>query len=85
MYTYVILMHITATGYTRSGTSFCLEKYTYMLCMVVAYTTTCTYTLHTFVMPVVPFPLFSPIMVVLPTLLFSHYVLYVCYFVCVCA
>ena len=34
-----------------------------------------------------PFPLFSPIMVVLPTLLFSHYVLYVlyvCYFVCVC-
>ena len=57
-----------------------------MLCMAVAYTTTCTYTLHTFVMPVVPFPLFSPIMVILPTLLFSHYVLYVhvCYFVCVC-
>ena len=55
-----------------------------MLCMVVAYTTTCTYTLHTFVMPVVPFPLFIPIMVVLPTLLFSDHVLYVCYFVCVC-
>ena len=57
----------------------------YMLCMVVAYTTTYTYTLCTFVMPVVLFPLFSPIMVVLPTLLFSHYVLYVhvCYFVCV--
>ena len=59
---------------------YCLEKCTYILRMVVAYTITCTYTLHTFV----PFPLFSPIIVALPTLLFSHYVLYVCYFVHVC-
>lgn len=69
----VYLCNTNATGYTL--------LFTYMLCMVVAYTTTCTYTLHTFVMPVIPFSLFSPIMVVLPTLLFSHYVLYVCYFV----
>ena len=72
-------MYITAIGYIWRDIIFCLEKgiHTCCACMVVAYTTTCTYTLHTRD-AYFPFPLFSPIMVVLPTLLFCHHVLYVC-------